>query len=248
MESPEKDLLGVEEVAQYLGVRPVTIYRWCREGRLPCVKLGKVWRIRRSSLEEFIRGREQARTLTGFLNSFIRTPDRLVAVVGSQELMHRVDAAFFQVGEARGAFLAKFYVGEDINADQLRAAYTRFGLDVRRLEHEGRMIFVRELDPLHGRASTLKRVIDEKSELGMPIWGSFDWTEDVDLDTALRQQEDLSRSTGNRELVLKTAVLSEVVESWPARDRLRMEEAFDGVIWATDEHVHLTRIVPLPHE
>lgn len=52
--SSDAELLGVEEVADYLGIKPVTVYRWCREGRLPCMKLGRRWRIRRQALEEFL--------------------------------------------------------------------------------------------------------------------------------------------------------------------------------------------------
>jgi len=44
-----KELLSADDVAQYLELEPVTIYRWCRDGPLPCMKLGKVWRIRRSA-------------------------------------------------------------------------------------------------------------------------------------------------------------------------------------------------------
>jgi excisionase family DNA binding protein len=47
-------LLGTEEVAGYLGVGPVTVHRWCREGALPCLKMGRRWRVRRSALEEFV--------------------------------------------------------------------------------------------------------------------------------------------------------------------------------------------------
>src|ERR687894_96809 len=50
-----KELLGVAEVAEYLGVGTVTIYRWCREGRLPCLKVGRSWRIRREALEDSLR-------------------------------------------------------------------------------------------------------------------------------------------------------------------------------------------------
>ena len=46
------ELLSVEEVASYLGVGPITVYRWCRQGRLPALKVGKVWRIRRGALED----------------------------------------------------------------------------------------------------------------------------------------------------------------------------------------------------
>ena len=52
----DDELLGVEAVARALGVRPVTVYRWCRQGRLPCLKPGKAWRVRRSALAAFLRG------------------------------------------------------------------------------------------------------------------------------------------------------------------------------------------------
>jgi excisionase family DNA binding protein len=35
-------LLGAEEVTGYLGVGRVTVYRWCKEGRIPCLKVGKL--------------------------------------------------------------------------------------------------------------------------------------------------------------------------------------------------------------
>jgi excisionase family DNA binding protein len=37
----EKDLLHTEDVASYLGVGQVTVWRWCRDGTLPCLKVGK---------------------------------------------------------------------------------------------------------------------------------------------------------------------------------------------------------------
>ncbi len=32
-------LMGADKVVGYLGMGPVTIHRWCRDGRLPCIKL-----------------------------------------------------------------------------------------------------------------------------------------------------------------------------------------------------------------
>ena len=46
-------LLSAEEVALYFGVKTTTVYRWCREGRIPCLKIGKHWRVRREVLEDF---------------------------------------------------------------------------------------------------------------------------------------------------------------------------------------------------
>ena len=40
-EISEKGLLTVGEVTRYMGVGQVMVHRWCREGRLPCSKVGK---------------------------------------------------------------------------------------------------------------------------------------------------------------------------------------------------------------
>ena len=52
---PNKELLVVDEVAEYFGVGKNTVWRWCREGRIPCLKIGKVWRVRREELEDFLK-------------------------------------------------------------------------------------------------------------------------------------------------------------------------------------------------
>jgi excisionase family DNA binding protein len=52
----QRELLTVEEVAWYLKVGSATVYRWCREGRMPCLKIGKYWRTRREELEELVGG------------------------------------------------------------------------------------------------------------------------------------------------------------------------------------------------
>ena len=47
------DLLTVLEVMSYLKVCRATVQRWCKEGKLPAVKIGKEYRIRRSDLENW---------------------------------------------------------------------------------------------------------------------------------------------------------------------------------------------------
>src|SRR3712207_4459238 len=144
-ESTRKDLLSTEDVAGYLGVGQVTIYRWCREGRLPCLKIGKSWRIRREALEDFLRRGERSATLVGQLRSFLDVPDNVIGVTQNLDLLHRLDAAFFSVGEARGGLLVKYVGGEPQSSlDDLRAEFDRNGLDVVRLEEEGRFRFVLE--------------------------------------------------------------------------------------------------------
>lgn len=44
-------MLTPEEVADFLKVPVQTVWRWCRQGTLPAVKIGKYWRIPRARLE-----------------------------------------------------------------------------------------------------------------------------------------------------------------------------------------------------
>jgi excisionase family DNA binding protein len=75
------DLLDVEEVAEYLGVGQVTIYRWCREGRLSCLKLGKSWRIRRDALDGFLQQSMYPSSLSEELRSFLTVLPAHIAII-----------------------------------------------------------------------------------------------------------------------------------------------------------------------
>src|SRR5918994_7932339 len=97
----ETQLLAVADVAGMIGVKETTVYRWCSEGKLPCLKIGKHWRIRRGVLEDFLRQSGRPRTLVGQLSSFLRVPDNVLAIAQNIDILHRLDAAFFRVSEAR---------------------------------------------------------------------------------------------------------------------------------------------------
>jgi excisionase family DNA binding protein len=51
----DEKLLTPEQVAERLQVTVQTIYTWMRSGYLPSVKMGRLWRIRPSDLDEFIK-------------------------------------------------------------------------------------------------------------------------------------------------------------------------------------------------
>jgi len=48
-------LLKPEEVAQRLSVSPKMVRTWLREGKLPGVRLGRLWRIDAEALEHFLK-------------------------------------------------------------------------------------------------------------------------------------------------------------------------------------------------
>ena len=51
------EMLTPKEVAEYLKVPIETIWRWCREGTLPAVKIGKYWRVPADQLAVFIQSK-----------------------------------------------------------------------------------------------------------------------------------------------------------------------------------------------
>jgi excisionase family DNA binding protein len=46
----QKELWTVQEVAEYLRVSYVTVWRWCQQGVLPSCQVGRSWRIYRDAL------------------------------------------------------------------------------------------------------------------------------------------------------------------------------------------------------
>jgi excisionase family DNA binding protein len=167
----EKELLAAEDVAGILGVGTATVWRWCREGSLPCVKIGKSWRIRREALSRFLERGERPATLTGQLRSFIEVTDSLLAIAQDHKLLHRLDAAFLRVGDERGGTLVEYLGGEpETSTSKLRTDLERNGLDVARLEEEGRLRFVGAPDPSGGRAGELRRLLASLAHSGRTIW------------------------------------------------------------------------------
>jgi excisionase family DNA binding protein len=47
-------VLTVDQVAAYLQLNRLTVYRYIREGRIPASRLGKVYRVLRSDVDRFL--------------------------------------------------------------------------------------------------------------------------------------------------------------------------------------------------
>jgi excisionase family DNA binding protein len=243
----EKELLSAEDVAALMGVKETTVWRWCREGHLPCLKIGKHWRVRRRALEDFLRRSERSTTLVGQLSSFLQVPDNVLAIAQNLDLLHRLDAAFFQVGDGHGGLLVKFYGGEKHSEDELRTEFENNGLEVGRLEREGRFLMRAEKDPLGGdRGDELARLLDDVGEKGRTVWASFNWVMEVDLETALEQQERLTELVDARQLVVKTAALEEAIEEWPAVTLRRAQSSHSATILFSERGLSLSRATPMP--
>ena len=253
--SPDaKELLGVEEVAHVLGVGQVTVWRWCRDGSLPCAKIGRKWRVRRSALDDFVRRSERSRTLTGQLRNFVEVPDNVLAVAQDAELMHKLDVAYLRIGEARYGVMVKYQIEDERmpSLDDLRAELRESGMDVERLEDEGRLRLLADAGERGRRVEDVRRLVaetfgEEGGEGGRTMWINFNWDLSMGMEDALRQQADLSRLVEEGpNLVVMTTVLEEEMDGWPGSELRRAQVAHLGTVWLSRLGVAMSRVLPPP--
>lgn len=252
-----KELLEALDVADYLGVGRVTVQRWCRDGSLPAIKVGRSWRVRRGALEEFLYGRERfsgsaesgsvgsSPALTARLRSFLEVPDNVIAISQTTELMQRLDAAFFRAAEARGGTMVKYHAGGSTEADGLREKLGGYGLEVGRLESEGRLRFLGEPEAPARRSRELRSLL-ERQKHGGSVWAAFDWEERMDLEAALAQQRELTDLASGSRLVVKTAIAEEAADEWPAETWRRTKAAHSGAVWLSQSGLSTSRVLAVP--
>ena len=54
----EDNVFTVQELATYLRMRPVTIYKHAKAGKLPAFKVGANWRFKKSTIDRWISEQE----------------------------------------------------------------------------------------------------------------------------------------------------------------------------------------------
>jgi excisionase family DNA binding protein len=50
------EIITLKEVAKYLRVRPVTIYKLCKEQKIPAMRIGNRWRFMKEDIDNWIGG------------------------------------------------------------------------------------------------------------------------------------------------------------------------------------------------
>ncbi|WP_207227029.1 methylation-associated defense system helix-turn-helix domain-containing protein MAD1 [Advenella incenata] len=56
LESEVKDRwLSVDEIADYLGIKRDTVYKWIAERRMPAHKTGRLWKFKRDEVDGWVR-------------------------------------------------------------------------------------------------------------------------------------------------------------------------------------------------
>lgn len=53
--SAEEAYIGIEDAAEYLGIKPITLRSWIKKkDDLPAYRIGKLWRFKRSELDDWV--------------------------------------------------------------------------------------------------------------------------------------------------------------------------------------------------
>ena len=63
MRQVEETFFTVHELAEYLRMKPITIYKHASKGDLPGFKVGATWRFKKSSIDKWIE--DQEKEITG---------------------------------------------------------------------------------------------------------------------------------------------------------------------------------------
>ena len=51
-------VMTTREAARYLKIHEITICKYAKEGKIPAVRIGRVWRFNKDALDKFLSGKE----------------------------------------------------------------------------------------------------------------------------------------------------------------------------------------------
>lgn len=58
-ESIMPEILTTKEVAKYLKLHEITICKYAAEGKIPAIRIGRVWRFDKEAIDQWIRGEQK---------------------------------------------------------------------------------------------------------------------------------------------------------------------------------------------
>ena len=59
----EKAVMTIKEVAHYLSVHPMTVYKMAQQGKIPAFKIGSDWRFHKKFIDKWIEKKMQGGAL-----------------------------------------------------------------------------------------------------------------------------------------------------------------------------------------
>lgn len=134
-------LLTTKDVASYLQVDPNTVYRWCREGKLAGIKVGRDWRIDQRDLEAFLtahkNGGHGSTSLKVIFRRRLTAPEHLLVMLTDPTKVYEIEVEFFRVAVEWRLPIFKGCWWQ--HPDDVRQHYVEAGLPVESLEAQGKL-------------------------------------------------------------------------------------------------------------
>jgi hypothetical protein len=172
----------------------------------------------------------------------------VLAIAQTKEMLFELDAAFFAVGEVRRGDLVKFVSPETaMSVEETRAELGNRGIEVERLEGEGRLRFVEEKQDVD-HVEALRQVYGEVVNEGHTLWASFNWVKRVDLEEAIERQRELTRVALDRQLVVHTGVLEGETDEWPPPLGRKAQLVHSATVWLSEAGLATTRVSPVAEQ
>lgn len=134
------EFLTIEEAAKILKMHTNTVYKLCREGKLPSVKIGKEWRIDRSRFESFLAMGTQNRGFDGGseIPRDIVKGGHVLGVFTEINDITAFEASLFAASLKNNYLLFKACWWQ--NPDDVRRSLSRGGLPVEEMESSGSLV------------------------------------------------------------------------------------------------------------
>lgn len=129
------NLLTVEEVAKLLKTHTNTVYKMCRQGRLPSVKIGKEWRIDKQKLVALMQAGENIPQETGRAAGMDFKAGHTLVLTETREDVWDYEVSFFNENSRKGYLLYKGCWWQ--KPEQVRKVFTERGFPVAKLESGG---------------------------------------------------------------------------------------------------------------
>ena len=57
----EERWLSVNDIAEYLGIRRETVYKWLERKDMPAHKVGRLWKFKRDEIDQWVRSGKAAK-------------------------------------------------------------------------------------------------------------------------------------------------------------------------------------------
>lgn len=87
-----KRILGVKELAEYLGVAPITIYRKVKDGEIPAVKIGRKWKFPQELIDKWLEGKVEGKPVSRKKSTSLSEKEEAVILKLKEKFLNRYGA------------------------------------------------------------------------------------------------------------------------------------------------------------